>query len=294
MCAMRKSKVNKCKCCYSALGVGPSHLIFDEAGKRQNIAFLLFDYIGRTVYESNGDQQAVCDNCLRQLVQSFEFKQRCLRTVGSDDSDDEEEEEIVEEYNETVDDNLTLNEFDQYVEFIDDCGEQADGDEDEEVDGDGTSAEHMVDGAEYEYLNEAIEFEPVKEELQSLTTSEVEYLDPELDDDDDGNYTNANVEESAARERDIIELTEYALDTTSKTVKTIGKLNLLQVECHECSRHFDRIFEFTSCRYNRGFASSQRAAETRHSTAHGARRRGRLQNPQDAVVRTNRILGRRG
>lgn len=230
---MRKSKTNKCKCCNSALGAVASHLIFDEAGKRQNIAFLLFDYLGKQVNESDGVQQAVCDSCLRQLIQCYEFKQKCVQ-ANEEDSDDEDciEEEgetndIIEEEsygteNYLVKPSPTENEFefDRYVRIIEECvDDEADIEDVDDVAK--TAAE-----SEYELLNNLTEFVlskdyDVVDEQQSSNAADIEYLDVEVE--DDGDFAYGEIEESVEPESEVIELTEFALDSTSKTVKTIGK-----------------------------------------------------------------------
>lgn len=231
---MRKLKAYKCKCCNSAFGAVAAHLIFDEAGKQQNIAFLLFDYIGKRVVESDGDQQAVCDNCLRQLVQCYEFKRKCVQ-ANVDDSEDEDDDEegevdsngIIEvdlddaENIERIEQAPIENEyeFNKYAEIIEEC-ENEDVEEDESK---------PATETEYEILNNICEFVLTKEyddataadAQRSPIAAEVEYLDVEVE--DDVGYVYAGNEESLEPEREVIELTEFALDTTSKTVKTIGK-----------------------------------------------------------------------
>lgn len=87
-------KGNKCKCCGSTLS-GDFQLIYDDEGKMLNVEFLLFDYIGRRVSESDGVNQAICRDCLKQLVQCYEFKKKC--TEASNDSTSSESESESEE-----------------------------------------------------------------------------------------------------------------------------------------------------------------------------------------------------
>lgn len=88
---MKILKGKRCQCCSAALA-SDFHLIFDAEGKRKNIAFLLFDYIGKKLNENDNVRYAVCDACYRQLIQCHEFKQKCIRAnaaIGDDDDDDE-------------------------------------------------------------------------------------------------------------------------------------------------------------------------------------------------------------
>lgn len=243
---MRKSKTNKCKCCNSALGTAASHLIFDDAGKERNIAFLLFDYIGKKVSESDGDQQAVCDNCLRQLIQCYEFKQKCVQANEDEDSGDDSNDEM--EFNEIIEEesndmgNLVMkpdqtaaeNEygFEKYVEFIEEYDDDDVDVEDEELTG-VTNIEQTLTETEneYEFLNDFCGFVLTKDEDelnladadegQSLVAADIEYLDADVE--DEGRYAFAENEESPEPDSEVIELAEFALDTNSKTVKTIGK-----------------------------------------------------------------------
>lgn len=188
--------------------------------------------------ESDGDpdQQAVCDNCLRQLVQCYEFKQKCVQ-ANVDDSEDDDGEEGEVDSNGIIEVDLdeaeniekseqasTENdyEFNKYAEIIEEC-ENEDGEEDESK---------PATETEYEILNNICEFVLTKEyddataaeEQSSPIAAEVEYLDVEVE--DDVGYVYAGNEESLEPKSEVIELTEFALDTTSKTVKTIGKFLL--------------------------------------------------------------------
>lgn len=228
---MRKAKANRCKCCNTPLGEIASHLIFDEAGKERNIAFLLFDYIGKKVSESDGGQQAVCDGCLRQLIQCYEFKQKCVQANddSEDDDDDDDDDgsdsesnedtkfnEIIEEEPERAENE---SEFDRFVEFIVESDEEP------------TDEVQMPTEIKIVPLNGAGEFKVAKtdestgEEQRSPIAADVEYLDVEVDDDDNYAYVYMDTDESPEPESEIIELTEFALDPTSKPVKTIGELN---------------------------------------------------------------------
>lgn len=83
----KRGTVNRCKCCNNVLGKN-SHSIYDEKGKAQNIEYLLMDSIGKQTHEQEGLHQAVCDACLKQLIQTYEFKQKCLN-AESDISEEE-------------------------------------------------------------------------------------------------------------------------------------------------------------------------------------------------------------
>lgn len=240
---MKKSKANKCKCCNSVLGAVASHLIFDDAGKQQNIAFLLFDYIGRRVIESDGDRAAVCDNCLKQLVQCYEFKQKCVQAneVDSEDEDEndgndldsnensEEESgsaEVIVAPNEpmpgTSEDEF---EFHRYLDIIEEC------DDDDDVNADDSDGATGVDErttaeSEQELLDDLCEFVLTKDydvadEQRSPIGADIEFLDVEIENEADYEY--ADIADDVEPESEVIELAEFALDTTSKTAKTIGK-----------------------------------------------------------------------
>lgn len=94
-----KSK-QKCKCCATGLTDKlNAHLIFDESGLEKNIQFLLSDCLGKYVDESDGLDQAICNDCFEQLKQSFLFKQKC-RNQCEDEEQIEEESEDDESDNE--------------------------------------------------------------------------------------------------------------------------------------------------------------------------------------------------
>lgn len=75
---MKVLKENRCQCCNTSLGID-AHNVFGEDGRKQNIASLLFDNIGKKLNENNGIQYAICDSCWQQLIQCHEFKQKCIR-----------------------------------------------------------------------------------------------------------------------------------------------------------------------------------------------------------------------
>lgn len=283
--------MNKCKCCNSALGAVASHLIFDEAGKQRNIAFLLFDYIGRRVIERDGDRQAVCENCLRQLIQCYEFKQKCMRANADDDSEDDVDEEleskgIIEQESDDAENLVTETEqtaaeseyeFDRYAEIIEEC-------DDEDVDGDesngATNTEQTPPAEnEYKFLNDLCGFKLTNvisdDEERSPFAADIEYLDMEVE--DEGDYEYAGMGSPPELRNEVIELTEYALDTTSKTVKTIGKF-IFDFVYHDVK--VKPIF-FHNARYGRRFASHKGKTETRCSTAYD-----RIES-NDEIDRTN-------
>lgn len=86
---MRKSKESRCQCCNKTLTT-EYHLVFGDDGKRQNIAALLFDYIKKSLNESDGLRYAICDPCWHQLIQYNEFQKQCIRAneLSTDDEDD--------------------------------------------------------------------------------------------------------------------------------------------------------------------------------------------------------------
>lgn len=98
---MGKTKGNKCKCCGSTIS-GDFQLIYDDEGKRLNVEFLLFDYVGKKVRESDGGNQAICSDCLKQLVQCYEFKKKC-NEAGNDSTSTEGESESEEAENKPED-----------------------------------------------------------------------------------------------------------------------------------------------------------------------------------------------
>lgn len=75
---MRKLKENHCQCCSAELN-GEIHLVFDDEGKRLNIASLLVDHIGQHLNESDGTKYAICNQCWLQLIQFHEFRQKCIQ-----------------------------------------------------------------------------------------------------------------------------------------------------------------------------------------------------------------------
>lgn len=90
----RRIRPSKCKCCNSTLKKD-YHLIYGERGKELDIETLLRDAIGIQTSEADGASQIICDSCLEQVIQTYEFKQRCLQAANdespSDRSEDEEE-----------------------------------------------------------------------------------------------------------------------------------------------------------------------------------------------------------
>lgn len=239
---MKKSKANKCKCCNSALGAVASHLIFDDAGKQQNIAFLLYDYIGRRVIESDSDRQAVCENCLKQLVQCYEFKQRCVQATEADSEDEDEYDEYQVESNGNSEEESdaaeiietpnapmlvkseTEYDFHQFVDIIEEC-------DDDDVNGDDSDGATRIDEqttaeSEHDLLNDLCEFVLAKDyevadQQRSPLGADVEFLDVDVENEADYEY--AEIADDLEPESEVIELTEFALDTTSKTAKTIGE-----------------------------------------------------------------------
>lgn len=164
---MRKSKDNRCQCCNKSL-IAPFHLVFDEAGKNQNIATLLFDYIGKLLDEKDGRRYAVCSPCLQQLIQCYEFKQKCIRanesTMSEDENENEdgdedeaeaEEEDEQEETNELNEQQSQSDSFDDSIQnevLYEDWNESQNG---SDFDGDDMNVEYLDDSFEAE-----IEYDP--------------------------------------------------------------------------------------------------------------------------------------
>lgn len=98
-----KSGKNKCKCCGTSLS-RDYQLVYDEEGKRKNIEFLLFDYIGKKLSETDGLDQAICKDCLKQLIQCHEFKRKCLEVNDQSSSEDDSDKNC--EDNDEVDDQM--------------------------------------------------------------------------------------------------------------------------------------------------------------------------------------------
>lgn len=98
---MKISKENRCQCCNTGLGTD-LHYIYDAEGIRNNIALLLFEYIGKKLNEDTGAKYAICDSCYHQLIQCHEFKQKCIRanaSMSDDDSETTDEDESNDENN---------------------------------------------------------------------------------------------------------------------------------------------------------------------------------------------------
>lgn len=136
---MGKSKngKNKCKCCGSLL-IENYQLIYDEEGKRQNIELLLFDYIGKKVNENDGSDQAICKDCLKQLVQCYEFKRKCMEANNQLSSSEESENECehLEENDDTNMEIIEMIDFNDIIEENENSGmkiEYLEDDEEENV-----------------------------------------------------------------------------------------------------------------------------------------------------------------
>lgn len=147
---MKKSKENRCQCCNKCL-TAPFHLVFDEAGKHQNIAALLFDYLGKLLKEEDEKKYAVCDHCLQQLIQCYEFKQKCIRAneVSSDEGemDENREEEAIEQNRQQQLSSASNRDFYGYNEYMSEYQTTSEGE------GEGGDADDM----NVEYLEESFE-----------------------------------------------------------------------------------------------------------------------------------------
>lgn len=97
---MKKSKENRCQCCNKTPS-GTFHFVFDDEGKRQNIAQLLHDYIGKSLHEVDEIRYAICDPCWQQLIQYNDFKQKCIRAnERTSDDDNDDNDELVNKFHE--------------------------------------------------------------------------------------------------------------------------------------------------------------------------------------------------
>lgn len=85
---MKKSKKNRCQCCNKTFAA-KIHLVFDDEGKKRNIAAVLLDYIGKSLNELDGIEYGICDSCWQQLIHYNEFKEKCIRANEANSDDDE-------------------------------------------------------------------------------------------------------------------------------------------------------------------------------------------------------------
>lgn len=83
----KKLKVNHCQCCNATLDLNV-HYIFDDAGRRQNIAALIADHIGKQLNETDGIKLAICNQCWQQLIKYQEFRQKCIQANATTSDDD--------------------------------------------------------------------------------------------------------------------------------------------------------------------------------------------------------------
>lgn len=110
------------------------HLVFGDEGKKRNIAAVLYDYIGKSLKESDGIHYGICEPCWQQLIQYKEFKEKCIRAneVSSDENDGdcddvntssaEENEfmqaEYVYEDSEYLDESQNDSDYEMNVEYL--------------------------------------------------------------------------------------------------------------------------------------------------------------------------------
>lgn len=153
--AIKKS--NRCQCCYKSLS-SEFHLVFGDEGKKQNIAALLFDYIGKSLNETNVLRYAICDPCWKQLIQYNEFKQKCLRAneelTSDNDNDDNsdgvgEEDKVVEILEAKEDDEQQIDSFENETVYEDS----------EYLDEFENNSDYEYDGMNVEYLYETDSFD---------------------------------------------------------------------------------------------------------------------------------------
>lgn len=118
---MKKSKENRCQCCNETVAT-KNHLVFGDEGKRQNIAAVLFDYIGKSLNEQDGIKYGICDPCWQQLIQYSEFREKCIRAnkLSNNDDDDNIDDAKLED---EVDDDEN-NEDDDYDDDDDQMEEE--------------------------------------------------------------------------------------------------------------------------------------------------------------------------
>lgn len=75
---MKVLRADRCQCCNTLLDID-AHNIFDDDGKAQNLAGLLYDNIDKQLDERDGINYAICDSCWQQLLQCHAFKQKCMQ-----------------------------------------------------------------------------------------------------------------------------------------------------------------------------------------------------------------------
>lgn len=158
-CKKKKKPINKCKCCNSALG-SYYHLIYDENGTNLNIARLLQDSVGISINVADGEDQAICDGCLQQVIQTYNFKQKCLQ--AADDGDTSDEENPVGDIDNDIGNDVELLE----CEYMDDVHFKQDKDTDD--------VNIYLTNGEIEYAN--------------LEHNEVEYLTETLEEENNDEY----------------------------------------------------------------------------------------------------------
>lgn len=92
-------------------------MVYDAAGKERNIEFMLYDYIGKQLSEADGDHQAICDTCLTQLIQCYEFKQKCIQANEINDESSSSSFEL----NDKSDINLDIKLEPQDISIVEDA-----------------------------------------------------------------------------------------------------------------------------------------------------------------------------
>lgn len=70
-----------CKCCNTKLTPNTINRLFDAAGLKLDIKYLLFSFLKIVIVQEENKNAAVCDNCLKQLIDSNKFKQNCLENI---------------------------------------------------------------------------------------------------------------------------------------------------------------------------------------------------------------------
>lgn len=166
-CLMRKLKVNHCQCCSAELN-GEIHLVFDDEGKRLNIASLLVDHIGQHLNENDGTKYAICNQCWLQLIKFQEFRQKCIQanTVASDDNGDS----IEQQTKKSVSNSLFENSIEAKCN-VQETGESLNPD---------SLDENELDKMKIDYLDEIFEIDDIMDTETSSPIKNVE--DPIVND----------------------------------------------------------------------------------------------------------------
>lgn len=81
----------KCSCCKLIFPSNAKrHHIFGNSEAAPRLQEMLTAFLVKPIVEKVGTDQAICDNCLAQLEQSYAFKMRCLKLQESDHDEDDD------------------------------------------------------------------------------------------------------------------------------------------------------------------------------------------------------------